>query len=216
MLSMPLLDLSRSEARRRLLTLFFADPAKEYHLRDLERRVGMSLGAVQNVVGKLERKGMLVRRRLGNLALFSLNQRHPVYAETAAVVAKTIGIAPSLAREIAEVPGVRLAFLYGSYVSIFSASGSTWSADSDIDLLIVGGADPRAVSRVAREAGKRSGRQVNATVLRAKELRDKIAHHDSFVEEVLSKPILPLSGFPRTEPSTSIRRTPAQVAKLLG
>lgn len=211
---MPLLDLSRSEARRRLLTLLFGDPAKEYHLRELQRRVGMSLGAVQNVVGKLEREGMLKRRRLGNLALLSLNQRHPVYAETAAVVAKTVGIAPALAREVGTVPGVRLAFLYGSYVSVFSKTGSTWSAESDIDLLVVGGADPRDVSRVAREAGKRTGRQVNTAILGVKELRARIARHDSFVEEVLAKPILPLVGFPGTEPVTPIRRTPAQIAEL--
>src|SRR5438874_1599818 len=78
---MDVLDLSRSEARRRLLSLLFVDPAREYHLRDLERLIGMSMGAVQNVVGKLEHEGLLKRRPLGNLALFSLNRQHPLYPE---------------------------------------------------------------------------------------------------------------------------------------
>lgn len=77
---MAVLYLARSEALRRLLSLLFADPAREYHLRHLERVIGMSLGAVQHVVGQLERAGIVKRRRLGNLALFSLNLQHPLVA----------------------------------------------------------------------------------------------------------------------------------------
>lgn len=175
----------------------------------------MSLGAVQNVVGRLEREGLLRRRRLGNLALFSLNQLHPIYAETASIVAKTIGIAPLLARAIAGIPGVAIAFLYGSYVSVFSKSPSEFSGESDVDILVAGSADARAVSRVARDIGQRTGRQINATVFAEEELRSKIRGHDSFVEEVLAKPLLPLVGFPGEDCTTPVRRTGAQVLKLL-
>jgi predicted nucleotidyltransferase len=213
--AMMVLDLSRSEARRRLLSLFFADPTREYHLRDLARLIDMSIGAVQNVVGKLGREGLLKRRALGNLALFSLNQQHPLYGELEAVVTKTIGIAPQLARALAETNGVRLAFIYGSYVSVFSKSGSAWTAESDVDLLVVGDADPRAISSIARDLGKLTNRQINYTVLAAQELLEKIAKRDSFIGEVLSKPILPLAGFPNSETTTPIRSKPKDLLKIL-
>lgn len=212
---MMVLDLSRSEARRRLLSLFFSDPTREYHLRDLARLIGMSIGAVQNVVRKLDREGLLKRRTLGNLALFSLNQQHPLYSELEAVVTKTIGIAPQLARALSRTNGVRLAFIYGSYVSVFSKSGSTWTAESDVDLLVVGDADPRTISGITRDLGTLTNRQINYTVLAAQEVLEKIAKRDSFIGEVLSKPILPLAGFPNSACTTPIRRKPEDLVKFL-
>lgn len=212
---MAVLDLTRSEARRRLLSLFFADPAREHHLRGLVRRIGMSIGAVQNVVGKLEREGLLRRRTLGNLALFSLNRRHPLYADLEGLVAKTIGIAPRLARALSALDGVRIAFVYGSYVTVFSKTGSAWGGESDVDLMVIGTVDPRAVGRIARECGVQTGRQVNYTVLGAGELAGRIARRESFLQDVLAKPILPLAGFPDTECTTPIRLKPGDFRKLL-
>lgn len=208
-------DLGRSEARRRILGLLFADPTQEYHLRELERRIGMSIGAVQLVVGKLESEGLLQRRRLGNLALFSLNRRYPLYREMESIVAKTIGIAPLLARALVHIRGVHLAFLYGSYVSVFSKSATRWSAESDVDLLVVGTADPRTVSRIARDAGTRTDRQINYTVLGVKELIEKISRRDSYLRNLLSQPILPLAGFPKTDSTRPIRRKPTDLIRLL-
>lgn len=212
---MAVLDWTRSEARRRLLSLFFADPGREHHLRDLARRIGMSIGAVQNVVGKLEREGLLKRRALGNLALFSLNQQHPLYGELESLVTKTIGIAPRLAQALSGIGGVRLAFIHGSYVTVFSKAESAWTGDSDVDLLVAGHVDPRAVSRIAREQGARTNRRINYAVLTAKELVDKIAKRESFIREVLAKPILPLLGFPHADCTTRVRRKPGDLVKLL-
>ena len=209
-------DLTRSEARRRLLSLLFADPVLEYHLRDLARTIDMSIGAVQNVVGKLEREGVLKRRALGNLALFSLNRQHPLYGELEAVVTKTIGIAPRLARMLVEIKGIKLAFIYGSYVSVYSKGGSDWTAESDVDVLVVGDADPRAVARVARELGAQTHRQINYTLLASKELAEKVRKRDSFIAEALAKPILPLVGFPKADCTTPARRKPGELMKLLG
>jgi DNA-binding transcriptional ArsR family regulator len=213
---MAVLDLARSEARRRILGLLYADPPREYHLRDLHRRVGMSLGAVQHVVGALEREGLLKRRRLGNLALFSLNSRHPLYREVESTVLKTVGIPAMLAGALAGVEGVRLAFLYGSYVSVFSKSGSAWSAESDVDLMVVGGVDPRRISPIARDAGARTGRQINYTVLGVEELIGKIGRQDTVITEILSKPIVPLAGFGDSGPATTIRCGPKDLSRMLG
>jgi len=212
---MAVLDLARSEARRRILGLLFADPAREFHLRDLERRIGMSMGAVQHVVRALEREGLIKRRRLGNLALFSPNSRHPLYREVASTILKTVGIPAMLAGALAGVPGVRLAFLYGSYASTFSRPGSAWSAESDVDLMVVGDADPRRIGRIAREAGGRAGREVNYTVLGVEELLGKIGRQDTFLTGILSKPIVPLAGFEGADPATAIRCGPKDLSRRL-
>lgn len=212
---MTLPDLAHSEARRRLLGLFFADESQEYHLRDLHRRIGMSLGATQHVVGQLEREGLLRRRKLGNLALFSLNRAHPLFREIESVVTKTTGIAPLLAQALARLTGVSLAFIYGSYVSVFSGSDSTWTGESDVDLLVVGEPDPRQVSRATRDVGEKTNRRFNYTVLRPAEILRMLARKDSFVEDVLSKPVLPLVGFAGGDASRPLRLNARRIARLL-
>ncbi len=207
-------DLSRSEARRRILGLMFSDPEREFHMRGMERRIGMSIGAVQHVVGNLEREGLLKRRRLGNLALFSPNRKHPLYREMESVIARTVGIAPLLARALAGVPGVCIAFLYGSYASVFSKSPA-WSGESDVDVLVVGDVDPLAVSRIAREAGEATGRQINYTVMTKKEIVGKIVRRDSMIAGVLSMPILPLAGFGDPDLAVAVRLKPRDLSKLL-
>jgi len=212
---MAVIDLARSETRKRLLGLLFAAPEHEYHQRDLERRLGMSIGAIQHEVHKLEREGLLKRRRLGNLVLLSLDREHPLYAEMEAIVRKTIGIAALIAHQIRALEGVRLAFIYGSYVSLFTKAGSKWSGESDVDLFVVGEVDPRAISRVAREVGSGAGRQVNYSVFSLDEMKGKINHQDSFVGEVLKKPVLPLAGFPESDYNTPLRLEPNGLLRLL-
>jgi predicted nucleotidyltransferase len=212
---MVVIDLARSETRRRLLGLLFAAPEHEYHQRDLERRFGMSIGAIQHEVHKLEHEGLLKRRRLGNLVLLSLDRDHPLYAEMEAIVRKTIGIAALIANQIRALEGVRLAFIYGSYVSLFTKAGSKWSGESDVDLLVVGEIDPRAISRVGREVGSGSGRQVNYSVFSVEEMKGKISHQDSFVDEVLKKPVLPLVGFPESDYNTPLHLEPKDLQRLL-
>jgi predicted nucleotidyltransferase len=174
----------------------------------------MSIGAIQHEVHKLEREGLLKRRRLGNLVLLSLDRDHPLYAEMEAIVRKTVGIAALIAHQIRGLEGVRLAFIYGSYASLFTKSESKWSGKSDVDLFVVGEVDPRAISRVAREIGSSAGRQVNYTVLSAEELNGKIARQDSFLDEVLREPVLPLVGFPESDYNTPLRREAKDLLRL--
>jgi predicted nucleotidyltransferase len=175
----------------------------------------MSLGAVQNVMGGLEREGLLLRRPLGNLALFRLNRGHPLFEELSSVVAKTVGPAPHLSQELRRLPGVRLAFLYGSYASAFGRGDSPWTGRSDIDVLVVGDVDPRAVSRITRQVAARANRPVHYTILTERELRDKISRRDSFLLDVLSKPVLPLAGFPESGGAIPLRLTPAVLERIL-
>jgi predicted nucleotidyltransferase len=131
-----------------------------------------------------------------------------------AIVRKTIGIAALLAHQIRALEGVRLALIYGSYVSLFTKDGSKWSGKSDVDLFVVGEVDPRAVSRAAREIGSRAGRQINYTVLRVEELKGKIDRQDSFVDGILRMPFLPLFGFPESDYNTPLHREPKEFLSL--
>lgn len=108
-----------------------------------------------------------------------------------------------------------LAFIYGSYVSVFSKSASVWTAESDVDLLVVGDVDPRPISSMARKVGSATSRQINYTILSAREFAQKVSKSDSFIGEVLAKPILPLVGFPKGDCTTPIRRKPEDLVALL-
>ncbi len=177
----------------------------------------MSIGAIQHEVRKLEADGLLRRRRLGNLVLLSLDTDHPLYEELAGVVAKSIGIAPALSETLGAIKGVRMAFLYGSYVSLLAKSTKqkAWSGASDVDLLVIGEVDAKALASAVREIGRRNRREVNYTLLGVREFRRKVTGRDSFLEDVLSKPIVPLAGFSKRDYKSPVRRRADDLLKLL-
>jgi DNA-binding transcriptional ArsR family regulator len=86
-------------ARASLVRLLFADPAKEFHLRELARLSALSIGTLQAEVRKLSAAGLLISRRDGNRLYFRANTGHPVFPELQGLALKAAG---TWAREGAE------------------------------------------------------------------------------------------------------------------
>ena len=80
---------------------------------------------------------------------------------------------------------------------------------------MVGDADPREIGRLCRIEGSQSGREVNYPVLGVDEVVAKLRRRDSFVLEVLSRPVLALVGVEGVKRMTPVRFRPAQLARRL-
>ncbi|HEY4831100.1 MAG TPA: nucleotidyltransferase domain-containing protein, partial [Waddliaceae bacterium] len=79
-------------------------------------------------------------------------------------------------------------FIYGS-----TASGKE-SANSDIDLFIVGDLGLRDLANILSEARKNLRREINSTVYSEKELKEKIKERNPFIQQVLHRPRIWLMG----------------------
>ncbi|MDO8803847.1 MAG: nucleotidyltransferase domain-containing protein [Elusimicrobiota bacterium] len=184
------LGLSKSKARRALVALFFTNPDQEYFSRQLERLSGISVGNLQKELVKMETASLLGSRRLGNLKLYKLNTKHPLYPELKSVVAKTVGIEGMIRAELLKLKGIKIACIYGSF-----ARGEEKAA-SDIDLLILGDVEEKPLIRAIKSLEDKLQREINYTLYQPAVWKKRKAAKDSFAMEVLRQPIIALLGEP--------------------
>jgi predicted nucleotidyltransferase len=183
-----MLDFSRSKLRKDLFRLYFSNPDRDYYLRELERLLGHSVANIRRELIKLEKAGVFIRQERGNLTYYGLNKRHPLYEELTNIVAKTIGIEGSVRNIVARDTGIQAAFIYGSY-----AAGAQ-TADSDIDVLIIGRPDEQRLMAEIDALEKRIQRDINYTVYSLLEYRRRKKVKDSFIVNVIQRPKILLKG----------------------
>ncbi len=171
-------ELLTSTTRARLLTILLTHPS-EYYLRELHRKTGQSLRAVQHELARLERIGLVVTRRQGRQKYYRANEHHPLFADLKRIVYKTAGLGDALREALSDVAGVAAAFLYGSV-----AKGGERAA-SDVDLMVIGTPDPERLHRVLHEAEEQLGREISLVTMGLDEWRQRRAAGDGFVEELM-------------------------------
>ncbi len=172
-------ELLTSTTRARLLTILLTHPSQEYYLRELHRKTGQSLRAVQHELPRLERIGLVVSRRQGRQKYFRANEHHPLFADLKRIVYKTAGLGDALREALSHVTGAAAAFLYGSV-----AKGGERTA-SDVDLMVIGTPDPERLHRVLQEAEEQLGREISLVTMGLDEWRQRRAAGDGFVAELM-------------------------------
>lgn len=172
-------ELLTSTTRARLLTILLTHPSQEYYLRELHRKSGQSLRAVQHELARLERIGLVVTRRQGRQKYYRANERHPLFADLKRIVYKTAGLGDALREALSEVAGAAAAFLYGSV-----AKGDERAA-SDVDLMVIGTPDPEHLHRVLQKAEEQLGREISLVTMGLDEWRQRRAAGDGFVAELM-------------------------------
>lgn len=180
--------LTRSKDRAAILELFFRKPGREYYQREIERVLGIPVGNVRRELLKLEDTGLFCSRRLGNLRLFSLNKRFPLYKQCRDIVLNTVGVAGTIRRILASVADVRSAFLFGSVAE------GTDRADSDIDLFVVGSVSSRTLHGKLAGLEAKLGREINTVIFSEEELNRRIGSKEHFVTSVMAAPKVFLKG----------------------
>lgn len=176
------------KVRAEILRLLFSDPSRQFHLRELSRHAGLALRTIQQEVAKLARADLLEARRDGNRLYYRANTAHPIFPELQGIALKTTGLREQLAAVLEGLPGIELAFVFGS-----SASGRT-VAGSDVDLLVVGPVGLRALAPRLRPLTSTLGREVNPHVLTRRTLATKVRSGDAFMANVLAAPKIWIKG----------------------
>lgn len=168
--------------------MFLTHPTEEYYLRELARRTGQSLRAVQHELPRLERLELVLVRRQGRQKFYRANEQHPLFPELKRIVYKTAGLGDVLRDALAGIEGIDAAFVYGSVAKGGERSGS------DIDLMVVGDMDSDALYRAIRNAEKMLGREVSLATMGPNEWRGRLASRDAFVADLLKTDKIFLAG----------------------
>jgi len=177
-----------SQVRAEIFRLLFDGRMASIHLRDLQRRSGLSIGTIQKEVAHLKSLDLVVPHRDGNRLYYSANSNHPLYKEIAGMVEKTSGITQKIKEALSTIPGVECAFIFGSY-----AKGEE-KAHSDIDLIIIGDTGLRTLSAKFTALTNKFEREINPHVYSKKSWKEKLRKKDHFIRNVLGEKKLFLIG----------------------
>lgn len=185
-----LLPLLRSRAQGDIVAWIMLHPEDEFSLVEIARAVGVSGPTVMREVDRLAQAGLVRHTRRGNQRLVRAETESPVFGPLAALMAVTFGPVPVLRELLADVAGVRQASIYGSWAARYAQQPGP--VPGDIDVLVVGTADPDVLDGVAQAATGRLGREVS--IRRVRPQAWDAADADPFKTTVTSRPMVALIG----------------------
>lgn len=177
-----------SEARARALTALYGDPGRSFYQRELARTTGLPLQAVQRELRRLYQAGFIRTSTIGGRRLYQADPESAVFGELQSLVLKLRGAAAALRQALADVRGVKLVWIFGSFAA------GTAGASSDIDVMVVGSASARQLRAALGPVERSLGRTVNEHVIVAQEWRQRLAKGDGFIREVRRSPKLWVVG----------------------
>jgi DNA-binding transcriptional ArsR family regulator len=175
-----------SKAKAEIFRVLFDEPA-ELYMRDIERKTGLAIGSVQQVLKDLTELDLVSSRKDGNRLYYSANRQNPLYIDIHNMVVKTVGAVGVLSRSLKE-DSIKLAFIFGSLAR------DEEKAHSDIDLFVIGDIGLRKLSEILSKAKTQLGREINPHAMTVKEFLKRIRAKDHFVNRVLENQKLFVKG----------------------
>lgn len=170
----------KSNLRLRILEHLYSHPGAEVYVRELARIIRVDPTNLSRELAKMQTEDVLIVRESGRQKYFSLNKVYIFYAELKSIVAKSVGIEKKLKQVLAEVKGLEICFIYGSYASGKERGGS------DIDLFIIGaGIDVDNLLDAITKAERQIGREVNYRLYGKNDLTESKVRQNSFLAGVL-------------------------------
>lgn len=186
-----LLPLLRSRSQGDILAAILLDPGHERSLTELADETGVSVATVLREVARLEEAGLVTSARRGNTRLVRPVTDSIVYKPLTDLLAVTFGPVAVLRGALADLPGIKRAFIYGSWAARYSQHAGP--VPKDIDLLVIGSPDRHVLSDAVAAAEKVLRRDVNVRRVTA----DAWAKDEgSFKRTILSRPVVDVIGGP--------------------
>lgn len=177
------------KTKRKVLSLMFLHPDDRFYLREIVRRIDVSLGTLHRELKPLVKDGILNSESKGNQTYYSVNRNCPIYAELRGIIIKTFGIVDVLKKALKKHGNkIKVAFIYGSI-----ATGEE-NAGSDIDLFVVGRETFGNISVALSQYEESLGREINVYAQTPQEFKNKLKEKNHFVNSVLKSEKIYLIG----------------------
>jgi predicted nucleotidyltransferase len=182
-----LAELFSSKTRAEFFRILFGINPEEFHLREIERQSGLTIGTIKKEAEKLVGLSLIIKRVDGNRTYYQANMAHPIYKTIRELVLKTSGIRSVIEKAFKD-QDVDFVFLFGSVVS------GNLKPESDIDLFVIGNLGLRKVCQIMQEPAEDIGRELNPHVMKLGEFSKRKKANEHFVTRVLESPILMIIG----------------------
>jgi predicted nucleotidyltransferase len=184
-------SLFRSELQVRLLGLVMLGGQETWTVAQLAERLDATQVSVHRELHRALDSGLVVREAVGRTHLYRAAQDSPLYEPVRTLLERTVGIELQLRRALEDLPGVQAAFIHGSF-----AGKTKIRPTSDVDVLVLGEADPHALRRRVRRVEREVGREIDLLAYRPDEFAELVQKGNSLARRVISGPVTPLVGSP--------------------
>ena len=133
--------------------------------------------------GFWEKEGLLIKDKKGNLSVYQVNKRYPFLPELKKIFKKSFGIEIILREKLKGIKGLKMAVIFGSYAK------DKLSAESDIDLLLIGSHDSLEAIKKILDMEEQFGREINIVDMTEKEFEKKAESLiNAFAAQISSNP----------------------------
>jgi DNA-binding transcriptional ArsR family regulator len=183
-----LLPLLRSPFQGEFLALLYLNPDREFSAIDIAKRCGVSHATASREADRFMAAGLVSERRLGNMRLLRASVDTIVAGPLTDLLAVTYGPMAVVGELLTGIPGVDLAFIYGSWAARYN--GLAGPVPRDVDVLVVGDPDADDLYEAERVASARLNREV--TIRRVSSGAWRGERDDPFVLSVRSQPLIAL------------------------
>lgn len=162
----------------------FGAPDRSFYLNELLRLTQLGSASLQQELARLTKAGIVRSERVGNLRMFRANSDSPVFSELVSLTRKTLGVDDLLRTALQALDGKLMgAWIYGSVAK------QTDTADSDVDVLLVGvGLSLAEVLQCLEPVEQQLGRKINPSCYTEQEFERRLADPDSFVSKIWQQP----------------------------
>jgi predicted nucleotidyltransferase len=182
-------SLFRSDTQTELLALLLLQPDRSWTAADLARRVEATPVTVHRELHRALEDGLITREGIGRTFLYRAATDSPLHDPLVQILERTVGLEAELRRALNDVPGVESAFLHGSY-----GTGAVVRPTSDIDVLVLGTADPHTLRRRLRQVERKVGREIDVTAYAPEEFAELVRIGNSFAQQIAGGPVQALVG----------------------
>jgi len=171
------------KTRSALLALLFRNTDRSFHYREIIRSLDTGPGAVQKELAHLTAMGLIVRHRVGNQVHYQANVSSSIFPELKSLLVKTSGVAESLRQALIPLSDrISISFIYGSFAK------GTETADSDVDVIIIGSGTFSEANTALSEVQDKLGREINPSVYPVEEFVSKLSNGNHFLVSIVDEP----------------------------
>lgn len=178
-----------SRLRARVIGWLFTHTDERFYVRQLTKLLGEDSTNVSRELARLESLGILLSTRSGQQKYYRANPNSSLFDELKSVAAKTTGAVDVIRRALEDHrETVQAAFVFGSFAR------QQQTADSDIDVMIIGDVNEVALQASISRTESELRRTINYSLLSRSEYQEQLAREEGFLFTVLKGPKLMVMG----------------------
>ncbi len=188
------------ESKKDVLTAFLPEFNKEYTIKQVRKKIGLSYQPTYKYLNELGKDGLLLHRKEGNMHIYSLNLENEEvkkHIELVELKRRKMFLEKNEFRELIERLIDRLSANLSPYLSSILLFGSTargkYAKTSDIDIFIlVSSNDERKIKELMKEAesvctstGDEFNKTISPVTVSIYEFRNMMRKRQEFVKNLL-------------------------------